>query len=113
MPHNLLLLRKLVIIAVGMFAFGYALVPMYKAILASTPKKKTNPTLAKIKASLRFCFFGSGFMPFLRTPTPWWRWHRVWVEFQRCGKALAKALPTPNLLQLPMGAGVLARPCHA
>jgi len=36
MPHNLLLLRKLVIIAVGMFAFGYALVPMYKAICEFT-----------------------------------------------------------------------------
>ena len=36
MTHNLLLLRKLVIIAVGMFAFGYALVPMYKAICEFT-----------------------------------------------------------------------------
>ena len=36
MSHNLLLLRKLVIIAVGMFAFGYALVPMYKAICEFT-----------------------------------------------------------------------------
>ena len=36
MPHNLLLLRKLVVIAVGMFAFGYALVPMYKAICEFT-----------------------------------------------------------------------------
>ena len=36
MSHNLLLLRKLVIIAVGMFAFGYALVPMYKAICELT-----------------------------------------------------------------------------
>ena len=36
MSHNLLLVRKLVIIAVGMFAFGYALVPMYKAICEFT-----------------------------------------------------------------------------
>jgi len=36
MSHNLLLLRKLVVIAVGMFAFGYALVPMYKAICEFT-----------------------------------------------------------------------------
>jgi cytochrome c oxidase assembly protein subunit 11 len=36
MSHNLLLLRKLLVIAVGMFAFGYALVPMYKAICEFT-----------------------------------------------------------------------------
>ncbi|NBX54406.1 MAG: cytochrome c oxidase assembly protein [Betaproteobacteria bacterium] len=36
MSHNLLLLRKLVVIAIGMFAFGYALVPMYKAICEFT-----------------------------------------------------------------------------
>ena len=34
--HNLLMLRKLLVVAVGMFAFGYALVPMYKAICEFT-----------------------------------------------------------------------------
>ena len=30
--NNLLMLRKLAVVAAGMFAFGYALVPMYRAI---------------------------------------------------------------------------------
>jgi cytochrome c oxidase assembly protein subunit 11 len=34
--HNLLMLRKLLVVAAGMFAFGYALVPMYKAICEFT-----------------------------------------------------------------------------
>ena len=29
---NLLMLRKLVVVALGMFGFGYALVPLYVAI---------------------------------------------------------------------------------
>jgi cytochrome c oxidase assembly protein subunit 11 len=33
---NLLMLRKLLVVAAGMFAFGYALVPMYKAICEFT-----------------------------------------------------------------------------
>jgi cytochrome c oxidase assembly protein subunit 11 len=36
MRNNLLMLRKLLIVAAGMFAFGYALVPMYKAICEFT-----------------------------------------------------------------------------
>ena len=34
--HNLLMFKKLVVVAAGMFAFGYALVPMYKAICEFT-----------------------------------------------------------------------------
>lgn len=34
--NNLLMLRKLVVVAAGMFAFGYALVPMYRAICEFT-----------------------------------------------------------------------------
>lgn len=34
--ENLRMVRKLAVIAVGMFAFGYALVPMYKAICEMT-----------------------------------------------------------------------------
>jgi cytochrome c oxidase assembly protein subunit 11 len=34
--NNLLMLRKLTVVAAGMFAFGYALVPMYKAICEFT-----------------------------------------------------------------------------
>lgn len=34
--NNLFMLRKLLIVAAGMFAFGYALVPMYKAICEFT-----------------------------------------------------------------------------
>jgi cytochrome c oxidase assembly protein subunit 11 len=34
--HNLLMFKKLLVVAVGMFAFGYALVPMYKAICEFT-----------------------------------------------------------------------------
>ena len=34
--HNLYMLRKLAVVALGMFAFGYALVPMYKAICEMT-----------------------------------------------------------------------------
>jgi len=30
--QNLVMLKKLIVVAVGMFAFGYALVPMYRAI---------------------------------------------------------------------------------
>ena len=33
---NLLMFKKLLVVAVGMFAFGYALVPMYKAICEFT-----------------------------------------------------------------------------
>lgn len=38
MPNqdNLLMLKKLAVVALGMFAFGYALVPMYKAICEMT-----------------------------------------------------------------------------
>ena len=36
MRNNLLMLRKLLIVAAGMFAFGYALVQMYKAICEFT-----------------------------------------------------------------------------
>lgn len=36
MRNNLFMLRKLLIVAAGMFAFGYALVPMYKAICEFT-----------------------------------------------------------------------------
>ena len=34
--NNLLMLRKLTVVAAGMFAFGYALVPMYRAICEFT-----------------------------------------------------------------------------
>lgn len=34
--NNLLMLRKLAVVALGMFAFGYALVPIYKAICEMT-----------------------------------------------------------------------------
>jgi cytochrome c oxidase assembly protein subunit 11 len=34
--NNLLMLRKLTVVALGMFAFGYALVPLYKAICEFT-----------------------------------------------------------------------------
>jgi cytochrome c oxidase assembly protein subunit 11 len=34
--HNLLMFKKLLVVAVGMFAFGYALIPMYKAICEFT-----------------------------------------------------------------------------
>ncbi len=34
--HNLLMFKKLLVVAAGMFAFGYALVPMYKAICEFT-----------------------------------------------------------------------------
>jgi len=34
--NNLLMLRKLVVVALGMFGFGYALVPVYKAICEMT-----------------------------------------------------------------------------
>ena len=34
--NNLLMLRKLVVVAAGMFAFGYALVPLYRAICEFT-----------------------------------------------------------------------------
>lgn len=34
--NNLLMLRKLTVVALGMFAFGYALVPIYKAICEMT-----------------------------------------------------------------------------
>jgi len=34
--HNLWMLRKLAVVALGMFAFGYALVPIYKAICEMT-----------------------------------------------------------------------------
>ncbi len=34
--HNLLMFKKLLVVTVGMFAFGYALVPMYKAICEFT-----------------------------------------------------------------------------
>jgi cytochrome c oxidase assembly protein subunit 11 len=34
--ENVLMVRKLAVIAVGMFAFGYALVPLYKAICEMT-----------------------------------------------------------------------------
>ena len=34
--HNLVMLRKLAVVALGMFGFGYALVPMYKAICEFT-----------------------------------------------------------------------------
>lgn len=34
--ENMLMVRKLAVIAVGMFAFGYALVPLYKAICEMT-----------------------------------------------------------------------------
>jgi cytochrome c oxidase assembly protein subunit 11 len=34
--NNLLMLRKLAVVAAGMFAFGYALVPMYRAICEFT-----------------------------------------------------------------------------
>jgi len=34
--NNLLMLRKLAVVAMGMFAFGYALVPIYKAICEMT-----------------------------------------------------------------------------
>lgn len=34
--NNLLMFKKLLVVAVGMFAFGYALVPMYKAICEFT-----------------------------------------------------------------------------
>jgi cytochrome c oxidase assembly protein subunit 11 len=33
---NLLMLRKLVVVALGMFGFGYALVPLYVAICEAT-----------------------------------------------------------------------------
>ena len=34
--HNLLMFKKLLVVAVGMFAFGYALIPLYKAICEFT-----------------------------------------------------------------------------
>ena len=34
--HNLVMFKKLLVVAAGMFAFGYALVPMYKAICEFT-----------------------------------------------------------------------------
>jgi cytochrome c oxidase assembly protein subunit 11 len=34
--HNLLMFKKLLVVTAGMFAFGYALVPMYKAICEFT-----------------------------------------------------------------------------
>ncbi|MEY4436288.1 MAG: hypothetical protein RL175_1243, partial [Pseudomonadota bacterium] len=34
--HNLLMFKKLLVVVAGMFAFGYALVPMYKAICEFT-----------------------------------------------------------------------------
>ncbi|MEY3445718.1 MAG: hypothetical protein RIR45_473, partial [Pseudomonadota bacterium] len=34
--ENLLMVRKLIVITVGMFAFGYALVPIYKTICEMT-----------------------------------------------------------------------------
>ena len=34
--NNLLMLRKLAVVALGMFGFGYALVPMYQAICEAT-----------------------------------------------------------------------------
>jgi len=34
--QNLVMLKKLIVVAVGMFAFGYALVPMYRAICEFT-----------------------------------------------------------------------------
>jgi cytochrome c oxidase assembly protein subunit 11 len=34
--HNLVMLRKLAVVALGMFGFGYALVPVYKAICEMT-----------------------------------------------------------------------------
>ena len=36
MRHNLIMLKKLLVVAAGMFAFGYALVPMYQAICEFT-----------------------------------------------------------------------------
>jgi cytochrome c oxidase assembly protein subunit 11 len=34
--HNLIMFKKLLVVTAGMFAFGYALVPMYKAICEFT-----------------------------------------------------------------------------
>ena len=34
--NNLVMFKKLLVVAAGMFAFGYALVPMYKAICEFT-----------------------------------------------------------------------------
>src|SRR6187402_2667730 len=35
-PENLKMVRKLAVVTVGMFAFGYALVPIYKSICEVT-----------------------------------------------------------------------------